>query len=422
MEQIESTKPSTGRKIVKGAAAAVLAGCLVASLGMNIYQADQAHAQNQKVNKFIDNQLERQAKEEEQENAYQEDGFKVGEQYEIRSTTHISDAYKSGDNSQLSEEDKKTLDMASEVIKEIIKDNMTDYEKELAVYDWLRENIGHGSGGTVTIPGSNDRAFTPFNVLSSRQAVCVGYATTFRLFMNMLGMDCHIVHNDYHSWDLVQIDDGWYHVDVYSDASGCPYQNFNMTDLVCKTSHEWDESALPDAVDTKYSYAVQNSKEIKDIFAIPKKMKKIMDKKESASVFFRFKKPFKQDELGIADFLVNQINAAMMSTPGYDNCNFSGSWYQDDKDEYLLGLFFMNYENMESVDTFDSDSKEGRKLLKAISKAFGVDLGGSSEGSGEAGDAVIEDVLVNNTQNADGADIITADGRTVTVKAADTID
>ena len=26
--------------------------------------------------------------------------------------------------------------------------------------------------------------------------------------MNMLGMDCRIVHNEYHSWNLVRLDDG----------------------------------------------------------------------------------------------------------------------------------------------------------------------------------------------------------------------
>ena len=57
-------------KAVKAVASVTLAGCLVASLGLNIYQARQSSSQNRKVNKFIDNQLERQAKEEEQENTY----------------------------------------------------------------------------------------------------------------------------------------------------------------------------------------------------------------------------------------------------------------------------------------------------------------------------------------------------------------
>ena len=196
-----------GIKTAKTVTSAVLAGCLVASLGLNIYQAGESVTQNRKVNKFIDNQLERQAKEEEKENTYQEDGYKVGNQYEIRSTTHISDAYKSGDDSGLKDEDKETLKMASDVLQKIIKDGMSNYEKELAVYRWMFKHVGQGHGSSVTLPGANSNAFTPHGALSGQNTVCVGYATTFRLFMNMLDMDCHIVHNEYHSWDMVQLDD-----------------------------------------------------------------------------------------------------------------------------------------------------------------------------------------------------------------------
>ncbi len=366
-------------KAVKAVASVTLAGCLVASLGLNIYQARQSSSQNRKVNKFIDNQLERQAKEEEQENTYQEDGYKVGNQYEIRSTTHISDAYKSGDDSKLKEEDKETLQMASDVLKKIIKDGMNSYEKELAVYQWMFKNVGQGHGSSVTLPGSNDSAFTPHGALSGQSTVCVGYATTFRLFMNMLDMDCHIVHNEYHSWDMVQLDDNeWYQVDVYSDVSGrCQYQNFNMTDEISRSSHDWDGSALPEAKGVKYSYAVQNSKELQDIFKVPAKIKKALDTKKS-SAFFKFKKPLRREQLPIADLLLNQMNMALSSLPGFDNYTMGGMWYQDEQDQYILGIFIHNYGETDTP-SFDENSPEAKKMLEAVTKAFEVELPEATE-------------------------------------------
>lgn len=367
-------KPSKSVKTAKAVVSVALAGCLVASLGLNIYQADQSASQNRKVNKFIDNQLERQAKEEEQENSYQEDGFKVGEQYEIRSTTHISDAYKSGDDSKLKEEDKETLQMASDVLKKIIKEGMNNYEKELAVYRWMFKNVGQGQSTYVTLPGSsNSSAFTPHGALSGQSTVCVGYATTFRLFMNMLDMDCHIVHNDYHSWDMVKLDDNeWYQVDVYSDVSGkCQYQNFNMTDDISRSSHDWDDSALPAAKGVKYSYAVQNNQELKNIYSVPAKIKKALDKKKS-SAFFKFKKTLTRDELPIADLLVNQMNNALMTLSGFENYNIGGMWYQDEQEQYILGIFIHNYGEPETP-VFDENSPEGQKMIKAVSKAFGTE-------------------------------------------------
>ena len=374
-----------GIKTAKTVTSAVLAGCLVASLGLNIYQAGESVTQNRKVNKFIDNQLERQAKEEEKENTYQEDGYKVGNQYEIRSTTHISDAYKSGDDSGLKDEDKETLKMASNVLQKIIKDGMSNYEKELAVYRWMFKHVGQGHGSSVTLPGANSNAFTPHGALSGQNTVCVGYATTFRLFMNMLDMDCHIVHNEYHSWDMVQLDDQeWYQVDIYSDVSGkCQYQNFNMTDDISRSSHDWDESALPQAKGVKYTYAVQNNKTVKDIYKVPAQVKKALDKKRS-SAFFKFEKPLSREELPIADYLVSQMNTAMMSMPGFENYNM------DEQDQYILGIFIRNYGESENSE-FDADSPEGKKLQKAITKAFGVDTPQDADPKNtDSKDAVVE--------------------------------
>ena len=146
----EAQKPQKGGTVAKIIAAVLLSACLVASLGLNIYQAV---VPNRKSADFIDYILERIAEEEEKENEYIEDGFKVGGEYEIRSTTHISDAYKSGDDSQLSEEDKKTLSMAEDVLDEVIEEGMSDYQKEEAVYKWLVDNIGQGRGGAISRPG-----------------------------------------------------------------------------------------------------------------------------------------------------------------------------------------------------------------------------------------------------------------------------
>lgn len=396
----------------------LLAGCLVASLGLNLYQADRAKAQNKKVNKFIDNQLELQAKEQEKENTYQEDGFKVGDEYEIISTTHISDAYISGDASKLKNtEDKKTLEMASDVLKKIIKKDMSNYEKELAVYEWMYKNVGQGSGSAISLPGaSNEQSFTPYGVLTNRNAVCVGYATTFRLFMNMLGMDCHIVHNDYHSWDLVELEkDGWYHVDIYSDVSGkSRYRNFNMTDAIAKTSHEWDGSALPEAKGVKYSYAVQNGKQLKDVYAVPAEFKKAIDKKKTSG-FYKFKKPLKREQLGIVDLMYNQMNAALSSASGFESWSLSGSWYEDEQGNYILGLFAANYEEMEESN-IDANSKEGKKVTEAVSKAFGVDkqtLGGA--GDMEGVDVDVADDGGTRYVTQDGEVVVTANGGSVEI-------
>lgn len=406
----EAKEAKKGGKAGKIAAGILLSGCLVASLGLNIYQAA---VPNQKSAEFIDYIMERIAEEEKKENEYIEDGYKVAGDYEIRSTTHISDAYKSGDDSRLSEEDKETLKMAAEVLDEVVEDGMSDYEKELAVYKWMVENIGHGSGGVISRPGASRSPFTPHDVLMDKDAVCVGYATTFRLFMNMLGMDCHIVHNDYHSWDLVRLDDGWYHVDIYSDAHGGLYGNFNMTDKICQMGHNWDESAqaaLPEANSVKYSPAVQNSVELDSVLDVPAAMKESLDGK-STTLFYRFKQPLSEEDMGKADFLVNILDMVLSGgmLEDDDGYYFRAAWYPSDReDDYILALLLESH-NSEGDNSIDTDSPEAQAIIKIVAEAFGLDpamLGGDSEDGGSPIDDMTGNAVPTQT-------VVTENGKVI---------
>ncbi len=371
-ETMEAKAQGKGLKAAKAVGAGVLALCLVGSLGLNVYQAQAQRSYASQMGAFIAEQKDRWAKEEEQENTYQEDGFKVAGEYEIRSTTHISDAYKSGDDSQLSAEDKDTLKMAEDVLDEVLSDGMDNYEKELAVYRWMVANIGNnGSNGVIIRPGSGGSPFTPHDVLKSKNAVCVGYATTFRLFMNMLGMDCHIVHNDYHSWDLVELEpDQWYHVDVYSDAHGAEFANFNMTDAICDMGHSWDGSALPVADSVKYSPAVRNSVEVDSLLDVPAQFKKALDEKQGA-VYYRFKTPLTEEDQPKADFLAALLENAMRAT--IEDSYFRAMWYPGEDGNDILGLLVERYDEDEPEPSFDPASPEAKAVIRAIAEAFGLD-------------------------------------------------
>lgn len=349
-----------------------LAACLLGNLALGAYQLRQSDTNNQKVGQFIDDQLEKQAKEAEKKNTYQEDGFMVAEQYEIRSTKTISDAYLKNDDSSLSDEDKETLKLAKGILEKVTKKCKNNYEQEKAIYDWMYKHISQNDGSIIAMPNDLENCFTPYGVLKEHKAVCVGYATTFRLFMNMLGMECHIVHNDGHSWDLVQLDDGeWYHVDVYSDVSRTSqYSNFNMPDGIAKNSYEWDGSMLPVAKGTKYTYPLQNYEEIKDVYAIPKKMKKTIEKKKTA-LCLKFKKKLTDKDRALANLMISKLSSTLYDIPKYENTELYAYWYDDGKGSYILGIY-IGYYQTQSID--DIPKKDKQKMNRAIEQAFGITL------------------------------------------------
>ena len=299
-----------------------------------------------------------------EEKETKEDDVLISGQYTIKSTKHISDAYKKNDDSDLSKKDKKTLEMAKKVLDEIIKDGMTDYEKELAVYEWIVSNITGGNNSLLT--GNNAEAVsTPNGVLRGHNAVCVGYATTFRMFMQMLDIECKVVHNteEYHSWNEVKLDNEWYFVDCYSDAGNKSYANFNMNDETCLNGHQWDREYFPAAVGTKYNYAVLNAEKCEDIYKIPKMLRKALEK-GCKSLFLNIGK---DDDDKKAIVLNAMYQQTMNRVSEFGDVTFS--MMEADNGDKILTITSTAYGAGGEENNGLSD-EEQEKLDKAMEKAF----------------------------------------------------
>lgn len=315
----------------------------------------------------------------------QEDDVRIAGSYMIRSTTHISDAYRSGETSELSDKDKETLDMASKVVDEIIKDGMTPYEKERAVYDWMTHNLQQDRGLLTVIPRTQADCDNPYGVLKYHNAVCVGYATTFRLFMQMLDIPCMVVHNTerYHSWDLVQLDGDWYHTDIYSDAGSGSYSNFNMNDAILSShGQSWDTAFYPQANSLKYNAAYQESEEGIDVYELPARMRKALDDEDTALLAFRYGPDFTEHEAQLADNMLSQIREMLWSTEDYNN--MSTSWFFSPADGgYLLAISISRpYDEDEEL-----TDEEREKATEAVQEAF-KDLEEDGEDADEMGGPV----------------------------------
>lgn len=219
-------------------------------------------------------------------------GLMNGEAHPIYDDTAVVDAYKTGDSSKLTDDkDKFILEEATKLIKENIKDSMSEYEKEKAVYEIVFKSSHYDEGNLAAIPHTADNSHTPYGVLHDHSAICVGNATTFKLFMDMLGIECKIIHSTEsgeHAWDLVKIDGDWYHVDVTFDTgSTAPtYSHLNLTDAAKEDAgYPWDHDEFPAATSVKYSYAAMNAKEVDTFYDTAELFKKAISKKQTSSYF-----------------------------------------------------------------------------------------------------------------------------------------
>ena len=177
----------------------------------------------------------------------------------------LADAWEAGGWSGLAEKDRAILDKCKEVIDALITDNMSLYDKELAIHDWMiawadydraeLDNHDHSQADP-----DNDN---PYGLLVGRKGICLGYTYTFRLFMDLLDIECTVVHGashggaDEHAWNMVRLDGEWYCVDVTWDANarenggrGQPkdWDYFNVTsEDMASSDHQWDYANTPEA-------------------------------------------------------------------------------------------------------------------------------------------------------------------------------
>lgn len=299
------------------------------------------------------------------EDPAQEDNVLIGDNYAVKSTTQISDAYRSGDVSQLSSRDKETLAMAKEVLDKIIKDDMTDYQKEIAVYQYLTADLT-GTKGILTVINNGDgENYEPHDVLKNRSAVCVGYATTFRLFMQMLGIDCMVVHSSdlTHTWNLVKLDDGcWYHTDCYMDSEASNFMNFNMDDRAALQSHDWNRDFFPAASGKKYNYMLSVCEELGNLYDVPKWVMESIKAKKTA-VSCTFKTPIGEKDVNLAKYMAEAVQEQLEST---GRLYVQYQWILNDEGQYVLCYYFQ----YDSSNSMDLDEKTREKVDDKIYSVF----------------------------------------------------
>lgn len=155
----------------------------------------------------------------------------------------------------------KVAESLKTIIPEIFGDKLTgssvvegtsSYDSALLVHDWLVANLVYDD--TIEQSGTENGSY---GALVGRKTMCQGYADSLQLILycatdaqveivagkgnsgdgNWIG----------HVWNLVYMDDGWYHVDATFDdpignsKSAINHYYFGQSDAVMSYDHNWDK-------------------------------------------------------------------------------------------------------------------------------------------------------------------------------------
>lgn len=139
-------------------------------------------------------------------------------------------------------DDRKKLNRSIEDIMAGIQPEMSALEKALWVHDWMVREIDYAVV-ELSQKSPSSRIYGIVGALVDRKAVCDGYTEAYLIIMRKLGIPAKCIASDSmnHSWNMIQIDGSWYHVDVTWDdplAADTDYGQGNHL-LEGRVTHEY---------------------------------------------------------------------------------------------------------------------------------------------------------------------------------------
>ena len=172
----------------------------------------------------------------------------------------------------------KTIDTKTAEILALLKEDDSDYTKELKLHDFLCDTI------TYPTTSSESYHFNIYGALVKGSAVCEGYSRAMQYLCRKVGIECILVtgysKNEGHMWNQIKIGGEWYNLDLTwndGDASEDTWHTyFNFNDTSAAVGHTFDplfktmsdEDICDDEIQynivrhpcsaTKYNHAVVN--------------------------------------------------------------------------------------------------------------------------------------------------------------------
>lgn len=189
---------------------------------------------------------------------------------------------------KLSQEEKDILNKARNIVSKLVNSSMSDYEKEKAIHDYMVLNYEYDTSDNIP-----EASYTIKGIMENKKGVCQAYANAFNMFSSIAGLECHIAtgtsNGVAHAWNIVKIDNEYYHVDVtfddpVPDTKGqILYTYFNLNDSELSKDHIWEKTINCNG--TKYNYYKYNNLIITDLNALQKIINETIQKKAESIQF-----------------------------------------------------------------------------------------------------------------------------------------
>lgn len=179
--------------------------------------------------------------------------------------------YSSNDKNVIKEQTNTLKAKVDSILSEITA--TTEIEKEVQIHDKLCEIVEYYNYSNINdIPLDKH---TSYGALVKNSAVCDGISKSMQILLDKVGIENILVVgkiDELHAWNLVKIENEWYHLDVTSNKSLKYNSDYTMhsyfnitTNDILKTHTIQNKELLPQANSSKYNYYIYKNLYIKNI-------------------------------------------------------------------------------------------------------------------------------------------------------------
>lgn len=174
------------------------------------------------------------------------------------------------------------IDAAYALANQLITEDMSDYEKVLAINEYFRINASYDFDSTATqiedystLSEQFIDSHSPYGIICNNYGVCESYSEAFVLTARFAGLEavCEVgsLYGGGHEWNRVKVDDSWCVLDITNnDIDTFINGLFNVTDEQIKGILVPDNSAITDyynfaATDASKEYYHMNGSAVTDL-------------------------------------------------------------------------------------------------------------------------------------------------------------
>ena len=240
---------------------------------------------------------------------------------------------------KVKEYNRKIENSVNSLIAKLKLTECSDYDKTLKVHDWFCENIKYDfQGADKNEPVRVIASHNIIGVFAYHKAQCEGIAKAVKVILNAVDVRCIVAtgvansarENGPHAWNIVNLNDTPYHMDVTWDIGAIsqsrtikPYDYFLISDELISLDHK-AEDKLPICISMELNYFTKNKLTFDSKRQLLTCIEKLLLSGEK-EIYFRIEDRIKQEEV-IKD--ITNLAAMIMNSNGKSGVSFHHSLNQ----------------------------------------------------------------------------------------------